>query len=97
MTAAQPGMDLAFFGLQEPAFNPTPDPRFLHLTPGHSEALAQLLYGVQQKKGELSFVLQTGGRSRHYVGRWDGTKAAGRISSDASGSGDVGSFELTPR
>jgi hypothetical protein len=52
---------------------------------------------VQQKKGELSFVLQTGGRSRHYVGRWDGTKAAGRISSDASGSGDVGSFELTPR
>jgi type II secretory pathway predicted ATPase ExeA len=57
MTAPQAGMDLAFFGLDEPAFNPTPDPRFLHLTPGHSEALAQLLYGVQQKKG---FVLLTG-------------------------------------
>ena len=50
-------MDLAFFGLREPPFNPTPDPRFLHLTPGHQEALAQLLYGVQQRKG---FILPTG-------------------------------------
>ena len=50
-------MDLAFFGLSEPPFNPTPDPRFLHLTPGHQEALAQLLYGVEQKKG---FILLTG-------------------------------------
>ena len=50
-------MDLAFFGLQEPPFAPTPNPRFLHLTQPHREALAQLLYGVQQKKG---FVLLTG-------------------------------------
>src|SRR5215471_9466377 len=50
-------MDLAFFGLSEPPFNPTPDPRFLHLTPGHQEALAQLLYGVEQRKG---FILLTG-------------------------------------
>ncbi|MGH9365012.1 MAG: ExeA family protein [Thermoanaerobaculia bacterium] len=50
-------MDLAFFGLREPPFNPTPDPRFLHLTPAHQEALAQLLYGVQQRKG---FILLTG-------------------------------------
>jgi len=49
--------DLAFFGLREPPFNPTPNPRFLHLTPAHREALAQLLYGVQQKKG---FILLTG-------------------------------------
>ena len=34
-----------------------PDPRFLHLTPAHQEALAQLLYGVQQHKG---FILLTG-------------------------------------
>ena len=33
-------MDLAFFGLREAPFNPTPDPRFLHLTPAHQEALA---------------------------------------------------------
>jgi general secretion pathway protein A len=50
-------VDLAFFGLGEPPFNPTPDPRFLHLTPAHQEALAQLLYGVQQRKG---FILLTG-------------------------------------
>ena len=50
-------MDLAFFGLREPPFNPTPDPRFLHLTPTHQEALAQLLYGVQERKG---FILLTG-------------------------------------
>src|SRR5262245_20502502 len=50
-------MDLAFFGLQEPPFNPAPNPRFLHLTPAHQEALAQLVYGVQQQKG---FVLLTG-------------------------------------
>jgi general secretion pathway protein A len=50
-------MDLTFFGLQEPPFDPTPNPRFLHLTPAHGEALAQLVYGVQQRKG---FVLLTG-------------------------------------
>ena len=50
-------MDLTFFGLTEPPFNPTPNPRFLHLTPGHQEALAQLLYGVEQRKG---FILLTG-------------------------------------
>jgi general secretion pathway protein A len=50
-------MDFAFFGLQEAPFTPTPNPRFLHLTPAHREALAQLLYGIQQKKG---FMLLTG-------------------------------------
>jgi type II secretory pathway predicted ATPase ExeA len=50
-------MDFAFFGLREAPFNPAPNPRFLHLTPAHQEALAQLLYGVQQRKG---FILLTG-------------------------------------
>ncbi|MBI2524715.1 MAG: AAA family ATPase [Candidatus Rokubacteria bacterium] len=50
-------MTLDFFGLAEKPFGPTPDPRFLHLTPGHREALAQLVYGVQERKG---FVLLTG-------------------------------------
>jgi general secretion pathway protein A len=50
-------MDLAFFGLRETPFNPTPNPKFLHLTPGHKEALAQLRYGVQERKG---FILLTG-------------------------------------
>jgi len=50
-------LNLAFFGLQQKPFNPTPDPRFLYLSPGHREGLAQLLYGVQEHKG---FILLTG-------------------------------------
>jgi general secretion pathway protein A len=50
-------IDLDFFGLAEPPFNPTPDPRFLYMTPGHREALAQLLHAVQGRKG---FILLTG-------------------------------------
>lgn len=50
-------IDFSFYGLREQPFNPTPDPRFLHLTPAHQEALAQLLYGVEAHKG---FILLTG-------------------------------------
>ena len=50
-------MYLNFYGLKEKPFNTTPDPRFLYLTPGHREALAQLLYGVQESKG---FIVLTG-------------------------------------
>jgi general secretion pathway protein A len=50
-------LNLAFFGLEQNPFNPTPDPRFLYLSPGHREGLAQLLYGVQEHTG---FILLTG-------------------------------------
>lgn len=50
-------MYLAFYGLKEKPFNSTPDPKFLYLTPGHQEALAQLAYGVQERKG---FIILTG-------------------------------------
>jgi general secretion pathway protein A len=50
-------MYLKFFGLTEKPFELTPDPKFLFLTPGHREALAQLTYGVQEQKG---FMLITG-------------------------------------
>src|SRR5215831_14222130 len=50
-------LNLAFFGLEQAPFSPTPDPRFLYSSPGHREALAQLLYGVQEHKG---FILMTG-------------------------------------
>src|SRR5213078_135149 len=52
-----PGMYLTFYGLTEKPFNATPDPRFLYMSPGHREALAQLLYGVQERKG---FIVLTG-------------------------------------
>jgi general secretion pathway protein A len=50
-------MYLKFFGLTDKPFELTPDPRFLFLTPGHREALAQLIYGIQEQKG---FILMTG-------------------------------------
>ncbi|HEY2989024.1 MAG TPA: AAA family ATPase [Candidatus Binatia bacterium] len=50
-------MYLNFYGLKQKPFNPTPDPRFLYLTPSHREALAQILYGVQEGKG---FIVLTG-------------------------------------
>src|SRR5713226_2677368 len=50
-------LNLAFFGLQQQPFNPTPDPRFLYPSPGHREGLAQLLYGGQEHTG---FILLTG-------------------------------------
>lgn len=50
-------MDLAFYGLVGKPFETTPDPKFLYLAPGHREALAQLTYGLQQRKG---FILLTG-------------------------------------
>lgn len=50
-------MYLDFYGLKENAFSNTPDPRFLYPSPAHREALAQLLYGVQNSKG---FIVLTG-------------------------------------
>jgi len=50
-------MYLQFFGLREAPFNPTPDPKFLFQSSRHREALAQLLYGVHERKG---FIVLTG-------------------------------------
>ncbi len=50
-------MYLKFYGLLEKPFNATPDPRFLYMSPGHREALAQLHYGTQERKG---FIVLTG-------------------------------------
>jgi general secretion pathway protein A len=46
-----------FYKLTVKPFNVTPDPRFLFLSESHKEALANLLYGIQERKG---FVLLTG-------------------------------------
>ena len=50
-------MYLEFYGLSEHPFSATPDPRFLLLTHAHREALAHLVYGVQESKG---FIVLTG-------------------------------------
>ena len=53
-------MYLQFYGLTEQPFSATPDPKFLYLTPAHREALAQLLYGVQEGKGFLVLTGEVG-------------------------------------
>ncbi len=44
-------MYLNHFGLKEKPFEITVDPRFLYLSETHKEALAHLVYAVQEKKG----------------------------------------------
>jgi general secretion pathway protein A len=47
----------SFYRLREEPFNLTPDPRFLYLTPKHTEAINHLIYGIRQRKG---FICLTG-------------------------------------
>ncbi len=47
----------AYFGLTSNPFNLSPDPSFLYRSPQHEEALANLVYGVQSRKG---FIVITG-------------------------------------
>src|SRR5207245_3656646 len=53
-------MYLRCLGPAQRPFNPTPDPRFLHMTPGHREALAQLVYGTQERKGFIVLIGKVG-------------------------------------
>ena len=52
-------MYLSYYGLQEPPFSITPDPRFVHLSERHRDALAHLLFGID-KGGGGGFVQVTG-------------------------------------
>jgi general secretion pathway protein A len=47
----------AFFGFEESPFSLSPDPAFLYRSQQHEEALANLIYGVQSRKG---FIVLTG-------------------------------------
>ena len=47
----------AFFGFSQNPFNMSPDPSFLYRSAQHEEALANLIYGVQSRKG---FIVLTG-------------------------------------
>ena len=48
------------YGFSEKPFNPTPDPKFLYLTPGHREALAALLYCISEGLGFVMLVGDVG-------------------------------------
>src|SRR6478609_4259158 len=52
-------MYLEYYGLKEPPFSITPDPRYVFLSERHRDALAHLLYGIG-KGGRGGFVQLTG-------------------------------------
>lgn len=45
-----------YWGLQEPPFSLTPDPRFLYMSQGHEDALMMLHYAVLRNKGAAQLV-----------------------------------------
>ncbi len=53
-------MYTAFYGLREKPFALSPDPRFLYLAGSHREALAHLLYGIEQGEGFISITGEVG-------------------------------------
>ena len=41
----------AYWGLSEPPFDNSPNPKFFYLSPEHDEALVRMMYAVRQRKG----------------------------------------------
>ena len=53
-------MYASFFGLNEKPFSITPDPRYLFLSERHAEALAHLVYGVNEAGGFIQLTGEVG-------------------------------------
>ncbi|MET0659620.1 MAG: AAA family ATPase [Steroidobacteraceae bacterium] len=53
-------MYTAFFGLTEKPFAITPDPRYLFMSERHAEALAHLLYGINEAGGFIQLTGEVG-------------------------------------
>ena len=58
-----------FYGLKELPFALTPDPRFIYFTPSHTEAMANLHYGIESGKG-LIVVTGEVGTGKTTILRW---------------------------
>src|SRR5919202_6211182 len=58
-----------FYGLRELPFALTPDPRFIYFTPSHTEAMANLHYGIESGKG-LIVVTGEVGTGKTTILRW---------------------------
>jgi general secretion pathway protein A len=67
---------LDFYQLREHPFGVTPDPHYLYFSPGHREALASLLNGIETGRGFLSLVAEPGmGKTTllfQLLHRWEG-------------------------
>src|SRR5687768_3901766 len=53
-------MYTSFFGLNEKPFAITPDPRYLFLSERHAEALAHLMYGINEAGGFIQLTGEVG-------------------------------------
>jgi long-chain acyl-CoA synthetase len=62
-------MYLEYYGLKEPPFALTPDPRFIYFTPSHREVMANLHYGIEHGKG-LIVVTGEVGTGKTTMLRW---------------------------
>ncbi len=49
-----------FYGFSEKPFELTPDPKFLYLSPSHREALASMIYGINERRGFISITGEVG-------------------------------------
>src|SRR6516162_11101553 len=53
-------MFLEYFRFREQPFGVTPDPRYLFPSPGHREALASLIYGIESNLGFGALIAEPG-------------------------------------
>src|SRR5580658_9953550 len=53
-------MYLSFFGIAEKPFAITPDPRYLYLSARHADALAHLVYGINEAGGFIQLTGEIG-------------------------------------
>ena len=51
---------MQYYGLKEPPFSITPNPRFLFYSPKHREAFNHLLYGIRERKGFVQITGEVG-------------------------------------
>jgi general secretion pathway protein A len=55
-----PAVYLEYYGLKEPPFDITPNPRFLFFSAKHREAFNHLLYGIRARKGFVQITGEVG-------------------------------------
>ena len=64
-----------FYEFKKAPFRITPDPEFLYVSPGHKEAVASIVFGVEQRKGFIVVIGEVGvGKTtilRRYLARLD--------------------------
>ena len=60
LSRASPTMYTSFFGLSEKPFAITPNPRYLYMSERHAEALAHLMYGLNEAGGFIQLTGEVG-------------------------------------